>query len=123
MDIPTALFYSATCEWKSCFNTSKKEGQSYEINIRAVLAFREIGKGHNSMVTFSKILNMPAPPRRDNCTKIQNNKLLPVVKQCANDSMLTNAMKVREICNSDTGECGILMAHGRSEDIRRTMVL
>ncbi len=95
------------CEWKYCFYTSKKQGQSHELNVRAVLAFREIGKGHNAMTTFSKVLNMPAPPRRDNCTKIQKEKLLPIVKQCANDSMLTNAMKVREICESDTGECGV----------------
>ena len=29
------------------------------------------------------------------------------MKQCGNDSMLNNAMKVREICESDTGECGV----------------
>ena len=29
------------------------------------------------------------------------------MKQCANDSMLSNAIKVIEICNSDTGECGV----------------
>ena len=96
-----------TCEWKHCFNTSKKQGQSYEINVRADLAFREIGKGQNAMVAFSKVLTMPAPPKRDNCTKIQNKKILPIVKQCANDSMLSNAIKVIEICNSDTGECGV----------------
>jgi ribosomal protein S27E len=59
------------CDWKYCFNTSKKKGQSYEINVRATLAFREIGKGHSAMTTFSKVLNMPAPPRRANFTKIQ----------------------------------------------------
>ena len=32
------------CDWKYCFNTSKKQGQSYEVNVRPVLAFREIGK-------------------------------------------------------------------------------
>ena len=34
------------CGWKLkyCFNTSKKQGQSYEKNVRAFLAFREIGK-------------------------------------------------------------------------------
>ena len=50
---------------------------------------------------------MPAPPKRDSCKKIQNKKILPIVKQCANDSMVGNALKVREICNSDTAECGI----------------
>ena len=50
------------CEWKYCFYTSKKQGQSHELNVRAVLAFREIGKGHNALTTFSKVLNMLAPP-------------------------------------------------------------
>ena len=36
-----------------------------------------------------------------------NKKLLPVVKQLANDSMLNNAMIVKETCRNDTGECGI----------------
>ena len=83
------------CEWKYCFNT------------RAVLAFREIGKGHSAMTIFSKVLNMPAPPRRVNFTKIQNKKLLPVVKQCVNDSMVYNAMHIKEIVENDAGECGI----------------
>jgi hypothetical protein len=47
------------CDWKYCFNTSKKKQQSYEVNVQAVLAFREIGKGHSVMTTFSKVLNMP----------------------------------------------------------------
>ena len=47
------------CDWKYCFYTSKKQGQFYEVNVRAVLAFREIGKGHSAMKTFNKVLNMP----------------------------------------------------------------
>lgn len=27
------------CEWKHSFNTSKKQGRSHEVNVRAVLAF------------------------------------------------------------------------------------
>ena len=50
------------CGWKYCFDTSKKQGQSYEINVRAVLGFRKIGKGHSAMTTLSKVLNIPAPP-------------------------------------------------------------
>ena len=34
-------------------------------------------------------------------------KLLPVVKQLANDSMINNAMNVKETCGNDRGECGI----------------
>ena len=95
------------CEWKHCFHTSKKQGPSYEVNVRAVLAFREIGRGHNAMVTFTKVMNMPPPPTRTNFTKIQNKNLLPVVKQLANDSMINNAMAVKEACGNDRGECGI----------------
>jgi hypothetical protein len=62
------------CDWKHCFSTSKKQGHSREINLRAVLAFREIGRGHNAMKTFSKVMNMPEPPTRRIFTKIQNNR-------------------------------------------------
>ena len=34
-------------------------------------------------------------------------KLLPVVKQLANDSMINNAINVKEACGNDRGECGI----------------
>ena len=59
------------------------------------------------MTTFSKIMNMPAPPKCSNFTKIQNKKILPVVKQLASDSMVSNAMDVREQNANDAGECGV----------------
>ena len=59
------------------------------------------------MKTFNKVLNMPAPPSCQNFTKIQNKKLLPVVKQCANDSMVNNAVLVKDIIKNMVGECGI----------------
>lgn len=77
------------------------------MNVRSVLAFREIGKGHNAMVTFAKIMNMPPPLTRRNFTRIQNKKLWPVIQQHANDSMTTSAFEVREICGNDDGGCGI----------------
>ena len=71
---------STECEWKYCFHTSKKQGPSYEVNVRAVLAFREIGRGHNAMVTFTKLMNMPSPPTRPNFTKNQNKKYKTIGK-------------------------------------------
>ena len=50
---------------------------------------------------------MPASPRRANFTKIQTKKLLRVVNHCANNSMVNNAMRVKEIVENDAGECGI----------------
>ena len=50
---------------------------------------------------------MPAPLTRRNFTKIQNKKVLPVVKKLANDSMVNNAFKIRESRNDDDRECGV----------------
>ena len=60
---------STEYDWKYCFNTSKKQGHSHGVNVRAVLAFREIGRGDTAMKTFSKVMNMPTPPTRKNFTK------------------------------------------------------
>lgn len=89
------------CEWKHCFHSSQKQGPSYNVNVRAVLAFREIGRGDSAMVTFTKVMNMPSPPTGRNYMKIQNKKLLPVVKQLASDSMISNAMDVKQSCGND----------------------
>ena len=97
---------SMECEWKHCFHTLKKQGRSHEVNVRAVLAFREIGRGHSTMTTFSKVMNMPAPSARRIVTKIQDERLLPTVKQLANDSKVDSAFKVKENANEE-GECGI----------------
>ena len=40
---------STECDWEYCFNTSKKQGHSHEVNVRAVLALREIGRGHTRL--------------------------------------------------------------------------
>ena len=95
------------CDWKHCFHTSKKEEPSYTVNTRAVLAFREIGRGHSAMITFAKLTNMQPSPTSRYFMIIQNNKLLPAVKQLANDSMVTNATNIKEVCGNDMGECGI----------------
>ena len=118
---------SMECEWKCCFNSSKKQGRSYEVNVRAVLAFREIDKGHSAMTTLNKVMNMPAPPTRWDFTKIKNEKVLPVVKKLANDSIVNNAYKIRDPemrveMMIENVECR-LMGHGRREDIHRTMGL
>ena len=52
-------------------------------------------------------MNMPSPPMCSAFTKIQNKKLLPIVKQLANDSMNNSAMEVKERSESDEGHCGI----------------
>jgi hypothetical protein len=50
------------CEWKYCFYTSQKQGPSYEVDmmiaVLGLLAFRGIGRDHNTMVIFTKVMNM-----------------------------------------------------------------
>ena len=76
------------CEWKHSFHTSKKQARSHEVNVRGALAYREIARGHSAMTTFSKVMNMPALAARRIVTKIQNERLLPIVKRLANDSTM-----------------------------------
>ena len=58
------------CHWKHCFYSSpefsyprkdQREKRPFEINVRAVMAFREIGKGHEAMKTFNSVMNMCPP--------------------------------------------------------------
>ena len=53
------------CSWQSSYCTSEKvkfkksKGrQFHEINLRAGVAFREIGKGHQGLENFSMTMNM-----------------------------------------------------------------
>ena len=52
-------------------------------------------------------MNMPPPPTRWVFTKIQNERLLPVVKKLATDSMVNNAFKIKADNIKDDGECGV----------------
>lgn len=60
--------YCCECGWSKEWKTSdtiqkgNSPGQkSYEINLRMIAGFREIGQGLKSMETFSRCLNMPPP--------------------------------------------------------------
>ena len=48
------IFTSSECE-----KTESKQGRrKFEINVRTVTAFREVGKGHKSTTNVSRCLNM-----------------------------------------------------------------
>ena len=51
------LLYAQNVKEKECI---KKPGRTlFEANVRTVAAFREIGKGHEAIVNFARIINMP----------------------------------------------------------------
>ena len=58
------------CEWASTMPTShnvsthQRGVKPYEINMRAMITFREIGRGYKSIQEFCKLMNMPPPMDR-----------------------------------------------------------
>lgn len=59
------------------------------------MAFWEIGRGKNALVTFTTIMNMPPPMTRANFNSI-NVKLLDVYQNAASLSKSNVALDVRE---------------------------
>ena len=70
------------CDWTYKFFSSPEfkfqekdsRGQkSYEINIQLVIAFQEIGRGHEAMKTFTAMMNIPKPLAIASFNNINNN--------------------------------------------------
>ena len=81
------------CGWTKYIYTSKEvnipgqSGQkSHELNVRSVMAFREIGKGFESMKTFSRLMNMTEPINIKAYNPI-NNHVLEAFLVAADNSM------------------------------------
>ena len=90
------------CDWERDFSTSPVVQQSssqgknaFEINLRFVMAFREIGKGHEAMKTFCQCLNFPSPLAYSSYKAI-NEKLLPAYEKAAEVSISNECDKIRE---------------------------
>lgn len=91
------------CNWKYDFYTSptidnddKSPGLSaFVINFQTVLAFREIGKGHEPMKTFNACMNMPRPMTEKNIASI-NERLFNAYEAVAEKCLLTAATEVRK---------------------------
>ena len=91
------------CEygWTKYVNTSKEvniPGQkSHELNVRSVMAFRdEIGKGFESMKTFSRLMNMTEPINIKAYNAI-NDHLSEAYLVAADNSMSQAATEVKVI--------------------------
>ena len=91
-----------SCSWKKEFFTSpvveqpNSPGKSgFEINLRFVMAFREIGKGHEAMKTFCQCLNLPCAMAYNSYQAI-NEKLLVAYEKVAEESISSECAKIRE---------------------------
>ena len=69
------------CDWNLNFRTSKESivnrdqqkpvRKTFEVNARAIIAFREYGHGYSAIKSFCRIMNMPPPM---SCLSFQNTK-------------------------------------------------
>ena len=99
----TLEFDCSSCDWKEEFFSSplseKVNGspgkQPFDVNLRMALAFREIGKGHKALSTFSTFMNMPPPMTKNNFQKI-NESLLKAYTTVAEESILEAGKELHE---------------------------
>ena len=72
-----------------------------EINECSVMAFREIGRGRDAMLTFTPIMNMP-PAQSKFSFECINRQLYDAYKSVAEQSMQNVAMEARRILKPDS---------------------
>ena len=93
---------NSNCKWfKYCLTSVKKDEvtrgrKMYDVNIRAVIAYREIGKGHATMETANGYVNMPPTMAIRAYNYIVKNVLHDRYVKCANDSMQDAALEIRK---------------------------
>ena len=63
----------------------------YDVNIRSVVALREIGKGYTSLTTFCGLMNMT----RKTFLELQTN-VAPIYMKVAQDAMISAANEIRQ---------------------------
>ena len=92
------------CAWENEFSSSKKVNdktkRSSEVNVRMVLAFRNIGCGYESINNFALAMNMESPMTRKNYSKLIAN-LHEAYCEEAKTSMTEAVEEARNISNSN----------------------
>ncbi|XP_065680580.1 uncharacterized protein LOC136094527 [Hydra vulgaris] len=90
-----------SCDWSYNFYSSPaiKNKHIQEVNVRAVMSFREIGCGHEALKTFAGCMNMP-PPMTFNSYKNINNLLHNVYDSASSKCMKKAADEIRTSANT-----------------------
>ena len=92
-----------TCTWSRVFFSSghysfpgqdPRAKKPFEVNVRATLACREIGKGNEAMKRFTTLFNMPPTLSRESYNDLTS-KLNPIFEEAANESMLDAVEEIR----------------------------
>ena len=99
---------SISCRWLRKFFSSKeatREGcgsKPFDINLRAILAFREIGRGEAGIETFCGYMNIPPPMTESTYNNTVKETMLPIYLQVAQNDMEEAAADLRVISNDDS---------------------
>ena len=103
-------------DWNDAWFTSplvkRTEGtpgpQKFDLNIRMVFAFREIGKGCKAMSTFSSFMNLPLLMAKSTYSNI-NNTLHQAYESVAEESMQTAGKELHELSEqaSEVKDCKV----------------
>ena len=92
---------SISCRWEKSFYTSETVKNSgwgatpFDINLRAIMAFREIGKCHAAMNTLCGHMNMPPPMAEITFNETVKSRLHPKYIDVVNRNMKDAAEEVR----------------------------
>lgn len=97
------LVVCADCGFERVFDTSRKVGRNNENNVHLVYTMHQLGKGHAGAETFSRVINMPGPPRHSAYDKISSR--LSAAAEVASKLMSDAAAEVRSVVGS--AKCGI----------------
>lgn len=108
-----------TCEWKIDFHSSPeipkkinhRKSRMKEVNVRAVIAFREIGCGHSAMGHFSTVMNTSFLSKHG--FKTINDQVVSAYQLAAEDSMKRAAKQVKEIDTVDGLSCARVSFDGK----------
>jgi len=93
-----SITIDCSCGSSKLLHSSKKVDPSnamshFDINVRTVICFRELGLGHSSIVNFSRHMNMSPPLGQFAYEKIVN-LVHPIYQQAAEDSMARAASSI-----------------------------
>ena len=91
----TSCSWETACYSSETIKSNQSKGRSFhEVNLRAGIAFREIGKGHQGMQNFSRVMNMHsiASNAFDNIQE----KIFLAYEAIAEKSMAGKAAEIRE---------------------------
>ena len=87
-----------SCDWENTLTTSKEikrqpgaRKKHFDVNVRSVIAFREIGRGHTQITNFCGTMNIPPPMNKFAYEKTLNNILHDSYMVIARESMKRGA--------------------------------